>query len=758
MTLRSSTTDLILETVDDTLAEPVHLWLAAEGGLSTQTVTGLVPKVVDNVGTSGYDADPEVSLVFEQSDWSAGAGLDKVRETSGTETRYATATGAITYIKGEVSPWFATETATLDTAMPASKYPRRIRSIQPVNAHAGQTIFSGERIGTEVDKPYLWGFDLGAMWRMNDFYTNLAATSLTNLSAVAPPADRALCDMAQRNGLNYVVQLYTRRTTNPANPVGQYLAVNPVNRIPGSGERDPYVYPFADSPTPAQRLQLLLGGPDTLQQVSTNGIGITVTPATRAVYGLVRPSWVHAVTAENANGDEVLAFTDSISYYQVNPDGGTSDALKISDFPAPVNSMVVMHGRVIIGQSLGMFVYDNSGDGEFVNIEPNIGYVTDRYSVMSVFGDELYATTGKTHLLRIRDPLGDAPQFVDITSRVQFEHWRGMVGDIKGIASWNGYVLIACEGYGIDQTTKWPIEFPYEFEEVPSYAVGNCRLVVYDPSTDTSHVALQFFMDDLHGVAVEASTDTVYCYGYAKAAGSLYPTTVKFATEALLTPFASSGVASGVERVETCWVTTGWMDFGYADIEKTVQAVKADFTARESVERADGTMTDAGSVHFEYRTEEDADLPDGTANSWHMLGGIGAGSRSRTVKPVADIRFDKIRFRISLIGMTKLQQVVFRCRLSDTGANERRAYELRLETSGLPESQQADVLRKLEKMRKLDKPMHLTPQSARMSWLDADIVRFRAPGLSVGTMQVHEPLRGPSERSTGAVVHLISDR
>ena len=98
---------------------PVLLNLDEQAGISMQHVSGLTPKIVDSAGVAYQDADPDVAMVFEQSDWSGGMGLDKVREISGQETRYATANGVVTWITGEVSPLWDVSEFTIPTSASA---------------------------------------------------------------------------------------------------------------------------------------------------------------------------------------------------------------------------------------------------------------------------------------------------------------------------------------------------------------------------------------------------------------------------------------------------------------------------------------------------------------------------------------------------------------------------------------------------------------------------------------------------------------
>ena len=382
---------------------------------------------------------------------------------------------------------------------------------------------------------------------------------------------------------------------------------------------------------------------------------------------------------------------------------------------------------------------------------------------MEVGGADLYTTADEVGLLRVQDPLGDSPQYFDITEKVQLWRHQGMVGDVRGVHAWNGYILILCTGLRRDTASAFPRSYPVTLPDRVA-ELPNCRLILYDPSKNTTHIVSQFELADPRGLAVNAAGGSIYAYGWDGDAGtalaSIRATQFEWQHGTRYVPFDErddvirlwDGLRERYtdERYEDeGWFTTAWLDFGYAADEKIFDAIRCEYRTRFA----------GGGLRVEYRTERDVDHADSAPGTWHLAGEMTAMSdrlrQEDTIKADLDapIRFDRIRFRFTLLGLTKLEQVVMTCHRV---LGNRRGYDLRLETSPTPDAQDTATLRALESLRKTDLAFKMIPNPARLSWLDADMVRFRTPGLSMGTVEVLQAVSGLTERRVQTTVSLLS--
>ena len=449
------------------------------------------------------------------------------------------------------------------------------------------------------------------------------------------------------------------------------------------------------------------------------------------------------LTVLNANDDPVLAYTDGAYYCQSTDAQNWSTPIKINNNLLPCNAVAVMHGVVIIGRDDGLHVYDNAGDGAHKNIEPNVGFASDRYNALAVSGNELYASVAGKGVLRIVDPLSDSPTFIDITSAVQFPHWPGQIGNVFAMLAWDGMMLICTDGESLDTAPNVPATLPEVLPtEPPDYERGACKLVLYDPHNNVSHELLTFQMQEVRGMLLDSTSGNIYIYGYKGDVSTTNPTIIRINTRGRLPPYDDRQDSYR----DNGWVTTAWMDFGYAANDKVLDHIQLDVSTREM-----------GGVKVEYRTEADRDVPDDSADSWHLLGTTTASTEfdnwQGRIESSASINFKRIRFRYTLLKMTKLLQVVS---YAYRALDDKRIYQLQLETEGgTPGGQDSGVLEKLEKLRAEHRTFDLIGNEKRMSWLKKDRVRFMHPGLSIETESVLAT-SGLSERRTRVVVNLVS--
>lgn len=413
--------------------------------------------------------------------------------------------------------------------------------------------------------------------------------------------------------------------------------------------------------------------------------------------------------------------------------------IAISENRLPLNDIVVMRGVTIIGRDDGLYTYDGSSDGGFKSIEPAVGFASGRYNVLAVSGNELYASVAGKGVLRIVDPLGDSPTFIDITSALQFPHWPGQIGNVFAMTAWDGMMLIVTDGESLDTRSVFPINLAEDTElaDSPEYETGTCKLMLYDPHNNVSHEMLSFQMEDVRGMLLDSTSGHVLIYGMKT--GSV-PTVMTIETAGRLPPYDDRR-----DRYrDNGWVTTAWMDFGYAANDKVLDHLQLDISTREQ-----------GGVRVEYRTEADRDIPDDSANSWHLLGVANASQQFENwqarVEPASTINFKRIRFRFTLLKMTKLLQTVS---YAYRALDDKRVYQLQLHTEYQPLGQASSRLRDLEGLRKKHRTFSLVPNARRLSWLDEDRVRFMHPGLAIETENVLES--GLSERRTRVVVNLVS--
>lgn len=798
--------------------DDIPLYLAdPPAQLSTRVKRDLSPKVTDSQGV-GYQNADERWLVFEQSDWSGGAGADKVRQEYGSETRYASAQGVITWVAGEVSPLHACDT------MPGVALP---------SAPGGGVQRNERMVGVDYTGvvPMTWLRPLDPNIREG---------------ASMPPA--TVIGMSLTPGfydLNTMSDPLTLPTLLPANQTIGNVATF----------QDHFVYPIERTGLRVVHYRAAPGsdrvGPN-YQIPDPDNVG-QMLDQSYYLQDDAYPRFSHCFNGVNANGEPVLIYTDGINYRQANqtddtiddvdgtrtwPDWQFSEPVRIgpADYLPDVHDMLMFKGRLMVGRSDGLWVYDLD-DAKFVNIEPQVGFRNDRFTHLTASGNELYATYGNTQLVRIVDPLGDAPEFYDVTSRIQHAHWRGVTGAIRGLAAWRGYILVVADGYGPEVTQLEGQDISTAIPLESSFASGHARLMLYDPSTDTGHILHQFEMEYVHGMLIENTYGYVYVYGwnsdensgrytryrYRPAETQPYPTLIDNPDWTF--PDGSAVDEDNPAYYHDGWVTTPWIDHSYIDDTKTLDHVRVVYS----------TQTATGGVKVEYRTEQVGELlegandfvgesqefvdnaesftekvgeflegvtefasdvrqrtaaltditdeereqitetleefeddvadfntdtvnfqtraatfveeggrfatatrqvssnaPDTHPHSWIPLGVLTRGRQElRIPKRDNRLRYSRIRFRFTLIGMTKMEQVVIVSRLDRRNERE---FSLGLSFRDTPNDVRPEkTLRKLEEWRKRREQYRFVPVSNSLAWLDEATVEITDLEIQTGS-------------------------
>ena len=92
---------------------------------------------------------------------------------------------------------------------------------------------------------------------------------------------------------------------------------------------------------------------------------------------------LQCITAKNANNEDalIIANNDQITL-STDPEADSptwSDPVDVGRAGETLINLHVHRDTLLVGKTSGLWQYDTSGDGEFVNVEPSVGILGDEF-------------------------------------------------------------------------------------------------------------------------------------------------------------------------------------------------------------------------------------------------------------------------------------------------------------------------------------------------------------------------------------------
>ena len=415
-----------------------------------------------------------------------------------------------------------------------------------------------------------------------------------------------------------------------------------------------------------------------------------------------------------------------------------STAEAVGEPGAKLLSLKTIRDVLYIGKTNGLWYYDTSGEGNFVNIEPQIGTgeETERYRSLESFGHSLFASYSEGGVWRIYNPETDAPSYVDVRSRFNFYAYRGRSGQIRAMLTNHGYVLALGEGRLFRQRKTFPIDWDVGIVwDDGSGASKSHRLILFDPTNNTSHsIGLLSFTTADRMAKFITDEDSfhvnVYIFGSGRATPDATESTPIIRLLQIprddITPYRSTFAGNA----ETGWLTTQWFDNYFPDWNKILTRLTVYCSGLAEVTLTNGAVTSGARIKVEYRTQENADAPD-ESDTWALMGYI-TENRFQHLPENNDrqnyfrtpIKYKRIRFKFTFEtdGGTAaiIEQVVMHSLLS---SENRRRYLLAMDYADntLGPTPQTDLY-DLIKLKESNDVFRFIPASERLDWLGERLV------------------------------------
>ena len=643
-------------------SDPVLLYLDNRPNNLRVEYTRLTPPQISDGSAVGYASlDPEQGIVVEQSDWSAGAGLDLQRQDQQSQNRYALADGVAAVVAGSISSGY---------------------EFQDIAITAPGAVATAEWRAQPIEyKGHLYAAFDGQV-----FVLDPSGESFTRVLVFSSPV---LSMAVYKERMFFTFKGGTR-------------------------------YGFTDD--------MQASNPTvTVRNLPTGMTGDCMMIRSRNA--------ADAFALVCVNNDYVSLSTGPSASSPV-----WSVVVGVGDIGAKLLSLKAIRDVLYIGKTNGLWYYDTANQGNFVNIEPQIGTddETERYRSLASFGHSLFTSYSEGGVWRIFNPETDAPTYVNVRDKFNYYSYRGRSGQIRAMVTNHGYVLALAEGR-LNRVAK---TFPIDWQENGltwddgSGGTKSHRLMLYDPTTDTSHLIglLSFTATDQ---MVRYSNDpgdfhmSIYIFGKGLASAEADVATpivrlVKIPRDDV-TPYRSTYAGNA----KTGWFTTQWYDNYFPDWNKMLTRITLYCLGLAPVTIENGEITDGARIKVEYRTQDSSESLD-ESDQWALMGYI-TENRFQTLPATSDpipyytnpIRYKRIRFKFTFEtdGSTPIsfEQMVLHSLLEN---ENRRRYRLALryqdnnQLSPTPQGELHDLIR----LKERHTVFKFTPVSERISWLEERLV------------------------------------
>lgn len=394
-----------------------------------------------------------------------------------------------------------------------------------------------------------------------------------------------------------------------------------------------------DSTTPA----LFIGfGSNQAYKYSTNGTTWS-TPSTTSSDN--RDYASHFSITRDANSDISLAKAVGV---EVRISGGdvTSStanwgaAITVGSSDKSITNLISAADILYVGKTDGLYKY-NKNIGRFEDLEPEAGAYDhpNNYKAAMGRGGKIYAGTGARSFFAVTDR-GDVVDFEDLSSLVRSNSWDGFSGEVEAITQDKANIWLALNK---QVSEGFPYLFPIDFEA--EYA--DTRIVVLRPETKAvgAQTATNLVANAVTSVNVThvdrvarfvetGSVDSLFVFGKYENSDSEAEESRVVRLRIPLDNENPARTATNAIRVrKKGTVTTGWLDWFYPDVSKTL--VKIDAVTKN--------LGVGKKVSVSYKLD-DASAGDDTG--WISLGDLDESPSDNVAASLTDtVDFKRIRFR-----------------------------------------------------------------------------------------------------------------
>lgn len=396
-----------------------------------------------------------------------------------------------------------------------------------------------------------------------------------------------------------------------------------------------------DSTTPA----LFIGfGANQAYKFSTDGTTWAAPSTTNAD---TRDYASYFAVTRDANGDISLAKSTGV---EVRISGGdvsssTSNwgaAIAVGSSDKGVTNLISAADILYVGKTDGLYRY-NKDTGRFEDLEPEAGAYDhpNNYKAAIGRGGKIYAGTGARSFFAVTDR-GNSVDFEDLSVLVRSNSWDGFSGEVEAITQDKANIWVALNN---QRSQGFPYAFPIEFGSEND----DTRIVVLRPeirsigsqvSTNVAPYAITTVsatnVDRIARFIQATNSDSVFLFGKFENADSS-------AEEARIirlripvdneNPARTASNAIFVRKTGT--FTTGWIDWFYPDVSKTL--VKVDAVTKN--------LGTGKSITVSYKTD-DADVGDDAG--WTDIGSLTSSPKDVvSASLTSPVNFNRIRLRFT---------------------------------------------------------------------------------------------------------------
>ena len=479
---------------------------------------------------------------------------------------------------------------------------------------------------------------------------------------------------------------------------------------------------------------------------------------------------VNCIRAKSAAGTFVLVMAnDDDMRVSSNPGAATpvwSDALAVGPAGGTLVSLALAKDTLYIGKSTGLWQYDTSGDGEFVNLEPEIGFTTSelRYRSMVGFADSLFATYTGGGVWQIQNPTS-GPQYINLRSRFNFYNYEGRNGQVRSLQNINA--MIWALGTGKTGTLGFPYSFPVSLGNTHTDE-NVIRLLAYDPQTNRTHELMEPELTVGDRISRHVPDDASVAYVFLM--GSIYNGTAREPKVIRLELPLDDIVPHRALRSQSAqkgWFVTQWFDNFFPDVRKLLTKVTlyCDGLSDQDITEPDAssTLTTGAWVRVDYQTDAEP------ANTWRYLGHVTRNEffdlpihEDRLTYFEDPVKYKRIRFRFYLEHSggehsISIEQFVMHSSMTNVRLRE---YEAALEyVEGFQRQSPSLSLAELYKLQERYDVLRMVPVSDRLGWLTGRLVRIRQiePGAGEPLQQGEITGRQRNVVTRLAMIDLVDD-
>ena len=656
MTMQSGY-DFTLESLDGTDVVPGRL-SPDRDNFRVKFLDITPPQISDGTAVGYASVDPRNEVVYEQSSWHQGAGLDLIREDDESKNRYAVGNGVVSLERGQISLGY-------DTREYVPPLPQTYTYSRPTAEWAAKPVIFDNWLYAAYDR-YLFA------WRVDLKQFQLIHTFSKAVRSIAVFKSRMFVTFK------------------------------------GSGD----AYEWSLNTT-------------------------TWTAKTTAISDNLQ-----CITAKNANGDDalIIANNDQITI-SVDPEADSptwSDPVDVGRAGETLINLHVHRDTLLVGKTSGLWQYDTSGDGEFVNVEPSVGILGDefKYRNMASLGDSVYTTFGQNGMWEVLRPTSQGTEYVDRTNAVNLYHHPGRSGIVNAMNSVNAVMFVVGQGLLQTQQPSFPITFPYTFPEGERELVT--RLMQYDVATGATHEFAEIqaiTIDEIAPLGVETDGGIpLFVFGtvsnVVNNVSQRAPHVWVFDLPKYeISPSRSVFVDTGAKG----WFTTAWHDHYFPDIDKMFSKLTMYCRGLRPADSEGDDFTTGSKIKVEYR--KDGDLAtDDADDRWRFMGYIeGNGffnlprDEERELHLTTPVIFKRIRFRFTMLSPQKtpvvIEQIVLHSVMSHS---ERREYVLDLEFQDQFQGQRPRIdLAGLYRLDANNRVLRFRPIGDRIGWIGEQLVRIQ---------------------------------